>query len=340
VEFRRARRGGEHVGPMNASNDTRNAQMPCWALMGPTASGKSRVALELGRRHAVEIVSVDSMKAYRGMDIGTAKPSRSARCEIPHHMIDVIEPRQSFNVAQYCRMAREAIREIRDRGKRPLLVGGSALYLKALMWGLFEGPGASDELRRTLAEEANALGAAALHERLKQADPEAARRIHPNDLKRIVRALEVHEQSGKPLSSQQRQFDGPPQLGCVMVGLSWPRELLCQRIEQRVDGMMAAGLLEEVRGLRGRLGPQSSQAVGYKELLSYLRGEATLEEAVRLVKQNTRQLAKHQMTWFRHFPGLQWVDASACGTVAELADRAERLFLSRGRSIDIESISP
>ena len=298
---------------------------PCWVLLGPTASGKTELSLELARRCPVEIVSVDSMQVYRGMDIGTAKPGAEARRQVPHHMIDVLEPEESFNVGEFCRMALEAIEGIWARGKRPLLVCGAPMYLKALLWGLLPTPGPDAALRKRLRRRAACQGTEALHRRLAEVDPVAASRIGPNDLKRVERALEVHELTGQPISAQQSQFDGPPRLIHVAVGLRWPRQALYDRIERRVESMIAAGLLEEVRRLEGRLGPQASQAVGYKELSAHLRGEMTLGEAARLIKRNTRRLAKHQITWFRHFPGVNWLDMPAWSDLQERARQCERI---------------
>ena len=305
------------------SNETR----PCWVILGATATGKTSVALEVAERHSVEIVSVDSMKVYRDMDIGTAKAGPEARVRVPFHMMDVAAPEEKFSVGRYYRMAGKAIEDITRRGKRPLLVGGSALYLKALVWGLFEGPGRSEELRKKLRREAEEKGRHALHERLKEIDPESAEKIHPNDLKRVVRALEVYELTGEPLSDQQQEFDREPELDVRMVGLWWPREVLHERIGQRVDRMLEEGLEDEVRRLRDRLGPQASQAVGYKELVRYMDGEIDREEAVRLIKRNTRRLAKHQETWFRKFEPIHWIDRSCLEDVADAAREAERYLL-------------
>ncbi len=279
----------------------------CWALVGATASGKTEVALELCRRNGLEVVSVDSMQVYRGMDIGTAKPTERERQVAEHHMIDVLEPEERCNVARFCRMAEEAVERIRARGHRPLLVGGSPMYFKGLLWGLMEAPGRDEELRRRLRRQYEQNGPEAMHRRLAEVDPEAAERIHPNDVQRLVRALEFYELTGRPISRRQDQFEGPPRKAHRMVGLRWPRPKLYERINRRVERMMEQGLLQEVKGLRDRLGPQASQAVGYKELMSYLDGEASLEEAVRLVKRNTRRLARHQMTWFRRFPVDRWI---------------------------------
>lgn len=302
---------------------------PCWVIVGPTASGKSAAALELARRHPVEIVSVDSMQVYRGMDIGTAKPTAQEMSLVPHHMIDVLDPSEHCNVGRFCRMAERAMEAIRGRGRRPLLVGGSPLYLKGLIWGMMDVEARDPDLRRRLHAEAERRGSAALHGRLALLDPEAARRIHPNDVQRLVRALEVCELTGSPISAGQDQFAGQPRLEHLMVGLRWPRARLYRRIERRVDAMMERGLKAEVESLHGKLGPQACQALAYKELAEYLDGRMDLAQAVSLIKRNTRRLAKHQLTWFRHFPQVQWVDAEECRGASELADRCVAVF---GRS--------
>ena len=306
-----AREGSQMAMTQQTQYDTsRDKKHPCLVLLGATASGKTQLSLELARRRPVEIVSVDSMQVYRGMDIGTAKPAAEERRQIPHHVIDIIEPEESFNVGEFCRVGLRALDGIYARGNSPLLVCGTPLYLKALLWGLLPTPGPDPVLRARLRREAALHGTQSLHSRLAQVDAPAAARISPNDLKRVERALEVHELTGRPISAQQGQFDGPPRIDHVIVGLRWPRAVLYERINTRVDGMMEAGLLQEVRRLDGRLGPQACQAVGYKEFLDHLAGRTTLEEAVRLVKRNSRRLAKHQMAWFKRFPGIRWVDGN------------------------------
>jgi tRNA dimethylallyltransferase len=298
----------------------------CWVLTGPTASGKTAVALAIGRHVALEVVSVDSMQIYRGMDIGTAKPSRAEREQVPHHLIDVLDPWQPCNVARFCRLAQAAIREVRARGNRVLLVGGSPMYLKGLIWGLMGAPGRDPCVRERLEREAAQSGPRALHQRLTHLDPEAARRIHPNDVRRVVRALEVCELTGSRMSDGRMNFGGEPQLDVTMVGLYVPRRELYRRINDRIDGMVRCGLVEEVRALRDALGPQASQAIGYKELRSFLDGSRSLSQAVDLVKRRTRRYAKHQMTWFRHFAPLQWVDTTCSAGPAALAERCVSLF--------------
>jgi tRNA dimethylallyltransferase len=282
--------------------------------------------MRLAARHAVEVVSIDSMQVYRGMDIGTAKPSRAEMALVPHHMIDVLDPGDTCNVAQFCRMADRAIADIRSRDRTPLLVGGSPLYMKGLMWGIMEGVGSDPEVRGRLEKELAERGREALHRRLVGLDPEAAARVHPNDVQRLIRALEVCELTGSPFSAGQTQFAGPPRLAHVMVGLRRPREELYARIDKRVDDMMAQGLLAEVEGLQGRLGPQARQALGYKELRECLEGCMSLAQAVDLTKRNTRRFAKHQLTWFRHFPRMWWVNASACEGADALAERCDALL--------------
>jgi tRNA dimethylallyltransferase len=298
-------------------------------LTGPTGSGKTRLAIELARRHDAEIVSMDSMALYRGLDIGTAKPTRAERAEIPHHLIDVLDPCESASVAWWLGAATRLCAEIERRGRPVLIVGGTPLYLKALMFGLFEGPPGDDNVRRRLTDEADRLGPATLHERLRQVDPPAAARIHANDLRRIIRALEVFELTGKPLSQWQTQWEASSPAsavrgdGAVSLGelqdadlgqltgrafwIDLPRPELYGRINQRVEAMFAAGLVEEVHGLRqsGRpLSREASQALGYKEVFAHLDCGRDLAATIELVKTRSRNFAKRQVTWFRHLPGL------------------------------------
>lgn len=271
----------------------------CYFLTGPTASGKTAVGIALAERIEGEILSMDSMAVYRGMDIGTAKPSAEEQSRVPHHLLDIVEPSVEFSIAQYLEAAGNAVRTIRSRGMRALFVGGTPLYLKALLRGIFSGPAADATVRGRLLERVRVEGAAALHAELARMDPAAAARLHPNDVRRVIRALEVFELTGCPISQHQRQFDQPATPRVVV--LQWPRNKLYERIERRVDAMFAAGLVDEVRRLReqGPLGKTSLQAVGYREVLQHLAGERPLPETIGLVKTRTRQFAKRQMTWFR-----------------------------------------
>lgn len=280
------------------------------AIVGPTGVGKSDVAVKVAQRLGGEVVSADSMQVYRGLDIGTGKLTFSERGGIPHHLLDVVEPEEHFSVAEYERLALEAIREIQARSRLPVLVGGTGLYYRAVVRPfLFAGPGADPEFRASLTQEAAEAGPEHLHSRLVGVDPVAAARIHPHDLRRIVRALEVHALTGVPISSLQR---GPvdPRFDLLAVGLTCPRELLYQRVDRRVDGMMRAGLLSEVESLVAQ-GLESwltaVQALGYKEFFSCLRGEETVAAAVARLKEETRRYAKRQMTWFRKEPEVEWL---------------------------------
>src|SRR5260221_572017 len=253
-------------------------------LTGPTASGKSAVGLELARRIGAEIISLDSMAVYRGMNLGTAKPSAAERTLIAHHLIDIVNPWEDFSVAQYLDRAHEAVREIQSRGRQPLFVGGTPLYLKALLRGLFSGPAADWNLRSELAEIARQEGSAGLHRRLAAVDPAAAAKLHPNDTRRLIRALEVFQRTGRPISEQQQQFNKPStgEPPTVFV-LDWQREQLLRRIDDRVEAMFAAGLVDEVRGLlaTGRpLSRTAAQAVGYREVFAHLDGKYDLASTI------------------------------------------------------------
>lgn len=288
---------------------------PLLFLVGPTASGKSRLALSVAPTLNAEILSMDSMSVYSGMDVGTAKPTVEDRRKLKHHLIDRVTPKESFSVADYVRAAEEALRELADRGRRGLFVGGTALYMKALISGLFEGPAADEALRTELAMRADSEGAEALHAELREVDPDAAERIHPNDLKRIVRAIEIYQLTGKPISALQKQWnDAKSERPHVIVGLDWDRQILYERIDRRVEQMFCDGLVEEVESLIerfGRLGPTACKALGYAETLQHLAGKLTRSETVELVQRHSRQFAKRQLTWLRQFSEIKWVKMSS-----------------------------
>lgn len=283
-------------------------------IIGCTASGKSGVGFELARLLKAEIVAVDSMKVYRRMDIGTAKPTSAQRAAVPYHLIDIVEPSDPFSVAAYVKLADAAITDIQRRGAPILVVGGTALYIKGLFEGLFEGPGQDPNLRAELRRRASCEGIHALHRELQMVDPQAAERIHPNDYRRIERALEVFTASGQPISTLQTQWRSTSsRYDCRFAGLRRPRQEQSRRINQRVRHMMESGLLDEVRALLAEprpLSTQARQAVGYAELIDHLHGRIELTEAVERIKINSRRLAKHQRTWFRRFPGVTWFDVA------------------------------
>lgn len=277
-------------------------------LTGPTGSGKSALALEVADRLGAEIVSMDSMALYRGLDIGTAKPSLADRHRVCHHLIDRLDPWESASVAWWLEQAAAAVQDIEGRGKRALFVGGTPLYLKSLLYGLFDGPPADLALRQQLEEVARQEGAATLHRRLAEVDPASAARLHVNDIRRVVRALEVWQVTGRPLSAWQTQWraergrppDAPP-----VLWLDLPRDELYRRIDQRVRRMIEEGLVDEVRALRRLPRPlsrEAAQAVGYKELFAYLDGQITLDQAIEQVQTRSRQLARRQLTWLRQMP--------------------------------------
>lgn len=304
-------------------------------IVGPTAVGKTDVSIEVASRLGGEIVSCDSMQVYRYMDIGTAKPGPSERARVPHHLIDVVDPNETFNVARFQELARAAIDDIAARGRVPLLVGGTGLYVKAVVDGfLFPWEGASPELRRKLEEEAELYGAPALHARLAEVDPAAARRIHPNDARRIIRALEVHATTGRPISEMWRRSGaGKMRIDrLVMIGLVRDREALYERINRRCDAMVEQGLVDETwrlleRGYERAL--TAGQALGYKEIVEHLQGKCSLADAVETIKRNTRRYAKRQLTWFRADPRIEWVDLGTLSSVNEAATCV--LALIRGK---------
>ena len=307
------------------------------AIVGPTASGKSALALTLAEKLGCEIVSCDSMQIYRGMDIGTAKPTPEERERVRHHMIDVRDPGEDYSAAEYGEDAARAVAEIFSRGKIPLFCGGTGLYLDAALTGRHAEAPAGDPAFRAelLARGESEEGRLALYRELKEVDPESAAATHPNNLRRVVRALEIYRVSGIPKSAFDRASrELPPQFDSLVIGIGFAdRKELYRRIERRVDAMMEAGLPEEAETLRmrGLLTPDSTagQAIGYRQFFPYFEGRATLDDVSREIKTATRRYAKRQLTWFRAKPGIVWLDGGSDTLYAD----AERLcsdFLSDG----------
>lgn len=305
--------------------------IPLLAIVGPTAVGKSQTALILAREMGGEIISADSRKIYKYMDIGTAKPTEEERRKVPHHLLNLIEPHEEFSAGRFREEAEKVITQVHQRGNVPILVGGSGLYLRAVTDGLFSGPQANKDRRKKLKEEAREFGSLYLHARLKEIDPLAASRIHPHDLVRIIRALETYEETGRPISSLQSEGrQGRDKLyNLTIIGLNRLRPNLYQRIEQRVDMMFARGLVDEVRNLLERGYHEnlvSMQGLGYKEVCGYLHGRYGEEEAVRLLKRNTRRYAKRQLTWFKKDKRIQWLDVSEDENEKEIIERIKKIL--------------
>lgn len=279
---------------------------PLIILAGPTAVGKTELSLKLARRLNTEIVSADSMQIYKYMDIGTAKPSPEERKAVPHHLLDLVEPDQEFSVADYKAYFEATVASLYQRGKIPLVTGGTGLYIRACIQAFDLGPGKPDpDLRRELNEQAERFGVNYLHQRLRESDPEAASKIHPNDRRRLIRALEVFINTGVPISSLQKNRSIRFKYKLIYIFLNRERNELYDRIEKRVERMIADGLIDEVRSLLERgyspdLKPM--QSLGYKQINLFLQGKLTLEEAIASIKQETRRYAKRQLTWFRKEP--------------------------------------
>lgn len=286
---------------------------PVIALLGPTGSGKSGLAMDVAAELRGEIISCDALQVYRNMDIGTAKPTREERARVPHHMLDLRDPGQDFSAGDYQRLAREALSEISNRGRLPLVVGGTGFYFRALMDGLFEGPGRSDELRSRMRPIVESRKAPSLHRALRRVDRQTADRIMPTDVSRIIRAYEVYLLTGKTMSWwQDHPRDALRGYRSLRLGISWPRETLYQRINERVEQMFGAGFVEEVRGLLDQY-PRSSQAfkaIGYRQIAAYLEGQSKLEQAVEETQRESRRYAKRQLTWFRSDPQIVWLEGT------------------------------
>jgi len=280
-------------------------------LIGPTAVGKTKMSIELAKQLDAEIISGDSMQIYRGMDIGTAKITRDEMQGIPHHLIDMKDPAESFSVAEFQQIVRPLIREIARRGKLPMIVGGTGLYIQSVIYDYRFTDVPSDEAyRRKLRQLAEENGEMGLFEQLKKIDPESAARIHPHNIRRVIRALEIYHCTGKTMTEWQQTQTTELLYDVAIIGLTMEREQLYCRINERVEQMLADGLLEEVKSLydRGLSDCQSIQAIGYKELYAYLDGHISFEEAVEQLKQNSRRYAKRQLTWFRNKMPVRWFD--------------------------------
>lgn len=280
-------------------------------ITGPTASGKSSLAVELARQFDGEIVNADSMQVYRGMDVGTAKPSFEERENIPHHLFDLVNPDQEFNAAIYRSLALPELAKIAEKGNLAMVVGGTGLYIKTLLGGLLECPPSDPEFRLKLNREWDALGSAGIYQRLLTLDPESAGRIHPNDRVRVVRALEINHLTGKPLSSliEKHRFRDRP-FRAFKICLQMDREQLYHRIDKRSKIMVENGLIEETEGLLKEgypAGLKPMNSLGYRHMIKYLQGTWSLDEAIHQLKKDTRRYAKRQLTWFKADPDIQWI---------------------------------
>jgi len=295
-------------------------------IIGPTAVGKTKLSIELAKRLDGEIISGDSMQIYRGMDIGTAKIKPEETEGIPHYLIDIKEPTESFSVAEFQQTVRPLIAEIAARDKLPIIVGGTGLYIQSVIFDYQFSDAPSDEkYRMELQKFAENNGALALHKKLEKIDRKSAERIHPNNVRRVIRALEIYHCTGKSMTEWQKQQTPELLYDVALIGLTMEREKLYERINARVDKMIEEGLLEEVKALysRGIRDCQSIQAIGYKELYEYLEGKMTLEEAIEQLKQNSRNYAKRQLTWFRNKISVQWFDMT---DLSKFPERVDEIF--------------
>lgn len=292
-------------------------------IAGPTAVGKTALSLAVARARDAEIVSADSMAVYQGLEIATAKPTGEERAAVPHHLVDVVDASEPFSVADFHALATLAIAGIRARGRTPLVVGGTRQYVDALTRGFVAAPPSDPAVRARLEAEAAAEGLPALRARLARVDPDTVDRLHPNDLRRTVRALEVHDLTGRPMTEWQRESRAqPPPYQRILFGLTMDRDALYHRINTRVDAMIANGLVDEVRALldAGRLGPTAIQGHGYKEIAGALRGDYPLDHGIYLLKRNTRWHARHQLSWLRRQPDTVWVDVTRDDAAAAIID--------------------
>ncbi len=311
---------------------------PLLAIVGPTATGKTAVGVQLALKLKGEVVSADSMLVYQGMDIGTAKPTKDEMQGVPHHMIDIVKPDEDYSVARYQKEAEQVIASLHQKNKLPILVGGTGLYIRAVIDEYdFAAPGEDGELRKTLYQQAQLKGNEWLHSKLAEVDPPAAEKIHPNNVRRVIRALEVYKLTGRRISSMQRaSYRTNAKYQLAIFGLTMQRNLLYRRIEQRVDQMIAAGLVEEVKSLLDKGIKRSMtamQGLGYKEIAAYLAGEISLEEAIELIKRDTRRFAKRQITWFKRDPRIHWLDVHNYDNITKLSEEIIALMQEKFSSV-------
>lgn len=308
----------------------KSEKKPLVVILGPTAVGKSSLALALAERWKTEIVSVDAMQIYKYMDIGTAKPSVSERSLVPHHMIDIVYPDEDYNAGRYEWEACQAIHQIHCSEKIPLLVGGCGLYLKAVLYGFFQGPKVDLNLRNQLKDEMK-KGEDYLYEKLKQIDPQSAQKLHPNDHPRVIRALEVYLQTGVPISVYQKDHSfKKTRYQTRIIGLTRNRKDLYSRIEKRIDKMIEMGLIEEVEKLLELDYSENStalQGLGYKQIIAALKGKYSMNEAIQILKQDTRHYAKRQFTWFRKVENVHWIDLTERCSLEDVLDQIQNLSM-------------
>ncbi|MFK8113236.1 MAG: tRNA (adenosine(37)-N6)-dimethylallyltransferase MiaA [Rubripirellula sp.] len=298
-------------------------------LTGPTASGKSSVAISLAKRLNAEILSLDSIAVYREMDIGTAKPTQADRQQVDHHMIDLVDPNDEFSVACYLEIAHAKVRELKARGRTAIFVGGTPMFLKAILRGFDTGPPADWEFRQAVQDDVDRYGVEALRDRLRQVDPLAAHRIGLNDTRRMIRALEVARYTGQPITHRQQQFESSRDAAsCRVFALQWPRHELHERINRRVQQMFDEGLVDEIRGLiskYGKLSRTASQAVGYREVIEWIEQDGEFAQTFDGVAAHTRQLARRQETWLRSFNEIRYLDVSEPLNVDAVTNQIEKL---------------
>jgi tRNA dimethylallyltransferase len=299
------------------------------AIVGPTASGKTTLSILLAEKLHAEIISADSRQIYKFLDIGTAKPTPKDLHRLPHHFIDILDPKQEYNAAEYGQQARKKIQELLKQGIQPVIVGGSGLYISAIIDGFFQGPGKVSKIREQLEKEAQKYGAEMLFEKLKQIDPISAVKMDSSKVRRVVRALEVYYTTGKPISDLHSAQETKAPFEVLQYALEWERKTLYDRINHRVDEMIQNGLVEEVRELRAQgylSGINALNTVGYKEASDFIEGKLTKEEMVRLIKQNSRHFAKRQLTWFRADKRIRWISVNERTNWIEIAEIVQKEF--------------